>query len=265
MELPFPETADGVRVLVDGPVMRITLVSPANRNAQTPALWQRLQLAGEWASDEGIGVVVLDAEGKSFSAGLDRRMFTPEGIPGQGSLVSLFDDTDDVIDATIAEYQRAFSVFTDGPFVSIALVQGHAVGAGFQLALSCDLIICSDDAQFSMREAAYGLIPDLTGTSRLVRTVGYAKALDICVTTRWVPAAEAVDLGLVSTIVPSERLATAADTYTNAIAGQVPGTAVAMKSLLCSAVTASPEEQRDVERRHQIGRLRTLAQLMAAH
>ncbi len=263
MELPFPESADGVRVLIDGPVMRITLCSPNNRNAQSPALWRRLQAAGEFAATEGIAVVVLAAEGKSFSAGLDRRMFTPEGIPGQGSLMSLPDGSDDHIDTAIAEYQKGFSVFTDGPFVSIALVQGHAVGAGFQLALACDLIVCADDAQFSMREAAYGLIPDLTGTSRLVRTVGYGKALQICVTTRWVGADEAVRLGLATDAVPAEQLPSVAEEYVETVAGQVPGTAAAMKSLLSSAVTTTPQEQRDVERLAQIGRLRTLAHLMA--
>lgn len=259
----LPELADGVRVTYDDSVMRVVLASPDNRNAQSPALWRRLQDAGEFATERGIPVVVLSAEGKSFSAGLDRRMFTPEGIPGQGSLFALTAWSDDEIDAKIAEYQQGFAVFADSPFLSIALVQGHAVGAGFQLALACDQIICADDAQFSMREAAYGLVPDLTGTSRLTHTVGYQRALDICLTTRWVKAEEARDLGLAVGVVPAADLAAAADPILEQVAKSVPGTAQAMKTLLQSAEVTEPAVQRDVERRTQIGRLRTLAALMS--
>lgn len=243
--------------------MRIVLASPDNRNAQSPAMWRRLQAAGEHAAAAGVQVVVLSAEGKSFSAGLDRRMFTPEGIPGQASLFALTELPDDEIDTAIAEYQKGFAVFTDGPFISVALVQGHAVGAGFQLALACDLMICADDAKFSMREAAYGLVPDLTGTSRLVRTIGYSAALEICTTARWVEAQEARGLGLATAVVPATDLAAAADPLIQTVSAQVPGTAAAMKTLMRSAVTATVEEQRQVERRTQIGRLRTLAGFMA--
>ena len=70
-------------------------------------------------------------------------------------------------------------------------MQGHAIGAGFQLALACDLRVLTEDAQFTMAEVALGLVPDLGGTKRLVELVGYARALDICVTGRRVDAAEA--------------------------------------------------------------------------
>src|SRR4029078_1641563 len=75
--------------------------------------------------------------------------------------------------------------------ISIAAVQGHAIGAGFQLALACDLRVLADDARLTMAEVSLGLVPDLTGTKRLVELVGYARALEICVTGRRVPAAEA--------------------------------------------------------------------------
>ncbi len=213
----------------------------------------------------GIDVVLLAAEGPSFSAGLDRRMFTPEGIPGQGSLVSLTAASDSEIDSTIAQFQHGFSVFTDGPFVSIALVQGHAVGAGFQLALACDLIVCAEDAQFSMREASYGLIPDLTGTARLTRTVGYQRAMDICLTTRWVVAEEARRLGLATEVRPANELVAFGDELAAGLAGAVPGTARDMKSLLRAAEVLPPREQRDMERLTQIRRLRTLAEVAAAN
>ena len=85
-------------------------------------------------------------------------------------------------------------------------MQGAAVGAGFQLALACDLRVCSTDARFSMRETSLGLVPDLTGTHPLVRAVGYARALEICVTGRWVDAAEALSLGLATSVTEPEGL-----------------------------------------------------------
>ena len=75
-------TGEGVRVQRDGPVMVVTLASPANRNAQTSATWRRLAQI-ESLVDEGTRVVLLRAEGKSFSAGLDRRMLSAEGVPGE--------------------------------------------------------------------------------------------------------------------------------------------------------------------------------------
>lgn len=253
----------GLRVRTDGPVARWTLCSPDTRNAQSPALWADLAAAGAQAAAEGVAVVVLDSEGPSFSAGLDRRMFTPDGIPGQGSLGDLVRLDDAGIEATIGTYQDGFSVLSDGPYVSIALVQGHAVGAGFQLALSADLVVCGDDAKFSMKEAAYGLVPDLTGTRPLVRAVGYQRALEICLTTRWVEATEALALGLAVAVVPAAELPSAADPLVAAVTNAVPGTAAALKSVLRAAVGNDPVEQRLTERRAQAGRLRVLASLMS--
>ena len=112
---------------------------------------------------------------------------------------------DEEISETIDAYQRGFTFLRDPRFVSIAAVQGHAIGAGFQLALSCDLRVVADDAQFCMKESALGLVPDLTGTKPLVESVGYARALEICATARMVGADEAVAIGLALTAVPADR------------------------------------------------------------
>ncbi len=111
-----------------------------------------------------VRVVVLRGEGKSFSAGLDRQMLSPEGIPGEPSFVDLARSDDAALDAAIAGYQDAFTWWRRNDIVSIAAVQGHAIGAGFQLALACDLRVVADDVQFAMRETSLGLVPDLTGT-----------------------------------------------------------------------------------------------------
>src|SRR5919106_1719850 len=122
------------------------------------------------------------------------------------TVVQLLELDDAGASATIDEFQRGFTWLRDPRFVSIAAVQGYAIGAGFQLALSCDLRVVADDVQFCMKEAALGLVPDLTGTKPLVASVGYARALEICATARMVGAEEAVDIGLALTAVPVDQL-----------------------------------------------------------
>ena len=112
-------------------------------------------------------------------------MLAPGGMPGEPDLLRLAAASSD-LDATIAGFQRGFTVWGDLRAVVVAVVQGHAIGAGFQLALAADLRLLADDAQLAMRETSLGLVPDLGGTAPLVRLVGYARALEICATGRFV-------------------------------------------------------------------------------
>ena len=107
---------------------------------------------------------------------------------------------------SIATWQEGFTWLRVPTFVSIAAVRGAAVGAGFQLALACDLRVLADDARFCMQEPLLGLVPDLTGTKPLVDLVGYSRALEICATTRWVAADEAREIGLATAVVPGDEL-----------------------------------------------------------
>jgi enoyl-CoA hydratase/carnithine racemase len=187
--------AAGLALAMDGPVLSVTLSRPEVRNAQTPLMWSTLARIGR-AVGADVRVVVLRAEGASFSAGLDRAMLDPQGIEGQTSFAEIAAMPDEQAEATIANYQEAFTWWRDPRFVSVAVVQGHAVGAGFQLALACDLRLVAHGASFSMREPSLGLVPDLAGTKPLVDLVGVSRALEICATTRWVDAEEAASLGL---------------------------------------------------------------------
>ena len=81
-------THDGVRIERDGALLRVTLANPQARNAQSPATWRRLAAIPDLLTPD-VRAVILSGEGVSFSAGLDRRMLTPEGIPGKESLLSL--------------------------------------------------------------------------------------------------------------------------------------------------------------------------------
>ncbi|MEU3527210.1 enoyl-CoA hydratase/isomerase family protein [Streptomyces sp. NPDC038707] len=251
---------DGVRLTVEDALATVTLTNPAKRNAQTPALWRALAEAGRLLPGT-VRVVVLRGEGQSFSAGLDRRMFTPEGIPGEPTFVDLARHDDAGIDAIIAEYQEAFTWWRRTDIVSIAAVQGHAIGAGFQLALGCDLRVVADDVQFAMRETSLGLVPDLTGTHPLVGLVGYARALEICVTGRFVGAEEAVASGLANLAVPAADLDATVRDLAAALLAAPRDAVVETKALLRGALDRTYEEQRAAERAAQARRLRDLAGL----
>ncbi|MET7290303.1 enoyl-CoA hydratase/isomerase family protein [Streptomyces sp. NPDC005573] len=249
---------DGVRLTVDDALATVTLTNPAKRNAQSPALWRALAEAGRLLPGS-VRVVVLRGEGKSFSAGLDRQMFTPEGIAGEPTFIDLARRDDAGIDEVIAGYQEAFTWWRRSDIVSVAAVQGHAVGAGFQLALGCDLRIVADDVQFAMRETSLGLVPDLTGTHPLVGLVGYARALEICVTGRFVQAGEAVASGLANLSVPVEELDAAVHDLVTALLAAPRDAVVETKALLRGAGDRTFEEQRTAERAAQARRLRDLA------
>ncbi|MEE4597109.1 enoyl-CoA hydratase/isomerase family protein [Streptomyces sp. DSM 41524] len=251
---------DGVQLTVDDTVATVTLNNPAKRNAQSPALWRALAEAGKLVPGT-VRVVVLRAEGKSFSAGLDRQAFTPEGFDGEPSFLDMARGSDSELDATIAGYQDAFTWWRRNDIVSIAAVQGHAVGAGFQLALACDLRVCADDAQFAMRETSLGLVPDLTGTHPLVGLVGYARALEICVTGRFVHAEEAERTGLANLVVPGAELDGAVQDLAAALLAADRDAVIETKALLRGAVDRTYEEQRAAERAAQARRLRALAGL----
>ena len=246
-----------------GPVASITLDRPDVRNAQTPAMWRGLAELGASLPEE-TRVVVVRGAGHSFSAGLDRSMLDP-GAAAEGveSVAGLLTMSDEEMAATIDAYQRGFTFLRDPRFISIAAVQGYAVGAGFQLALACDLRVVAEDAQFCMKESALGLVPDLTGTKPLVESVGYARALEICVTARMVGAAEAVSIGLALTSVPTTELDGAVADLAAALTAPLPGAAVETKALLQGAAQRGLDEQRRLERESQVRRFREVAALMA--
>lgn len=249
---------DGVRLTVEDAVATVTLTNPDKRNAQSPALWRALVQAGRSLPGD-VRIVVLRGEGKSFSAGLDRQAFTPEGFDGEPSFLDLARGSDEELDAVIAEYQEAFTWWRRSDVVTIAAVQGHAIGAGFQLALACDLRVVAQDVQFAMRETSLGLVPDLTGTHPLVSLVGYARALEICATGRFVHAEEAERTGLANLVVPADELDGAVRDLASALLAAPRDAVIETKALLQGVTGRSYEEQCTAERAAQARRLRDLA------
>lgn len=253
------EDADlsGVRVERDGPVVTVLLDRPDRLNAQTPHTWAALREAGRSLPDD-VRVVVVRGAGRSFSAGLDRAAFSPGGIPGVPALPELAAMPPERCDAVIQDYQSAFTWLRRPDIVSVAAVQGHAIGAGFQLALACDLRVLADDAQFSMAESTYGLVPDLAGTAPLVAAVGYSRALELCVTARKIGAAEAREIGLATLVVPRAELDGAVADLVAAVLAPLPNTVTEIKALLLGAADRSREEQEAAERAAQVRRFADL-------
>lgn len=250
-----PPPVEGLRVSRDGSVLRLTLCAPERRNAQTPALWRAFARIGA-DLDPGVTGVLLSAEGPSFSAGLDRRMFSAEGLAGEPPLVETAQRVD--LPDWIKELQRGFRVWQEVDAVVVAAVQGHAIGAGFQLALAADAIVAAEDAVFAMREATLGLVPDLGGTSSLMRSLGYHRAFDICATGRDIDAAEALRLGFVSAVVPIGQLQEAAATTVDRLSSTPFDSVRAIKRLLRDHDRAGVEEQYRREREAQAHQLRSI-------
>ncbi|WP_336921161.1 enoyl-CoA hydratase/isomerase family protein [Aquipuribacter sp. SD81] len=230
-------------------VLRVVLDRPQRRNAQTPSTWSALAEAAHTLPPE-VRVVVVAGRGESFSSGLDRAVW-PE-------LTALAALPDAELDARIEGYQRGFTGWRRPGVLSVAAVQGHAVGAGFQLALACDVRVAADDARFRMAETSLGLVPDLAGTAPLVRAVGEAAALELCLTGREVGAAEARALGLVQLVVPRDDLDAAVDDLVEAVLAAPAGASRETLDLLRGAADRAAPEQLRLERAAQARRLRSL-------
>lgn len=249
----------GVVLAVDGELATVTLDRPAKRNAMTPALWWQLAEIGR-ALPGTVRAVLLRAEGPSFSAGLDRSVLTGEDGSGKGkSLIDLAASDPHDAEMAIEGFQAAFTWWRRPDLISVAAVQGHAIGAGFQLALACDLRIVADDARFAMREISLGLVPDLGGTKPLTELVGYGRALEICATGRYVDAAEAERIGLANKVVPAKDLTLDAAVFVRELLAADRDALIETKALIRGAIDRDYDDQRSAERSAQVRRIRALA------
>ena len=207
----------------------------------TPAIWLALAEIGA-SLPESVRVVIVRAEGPSFCAGIDLKVLAEASTSGTSQPLD---------EEQIAGYQAGYLWLADPAIVSIAAVQGHAIGAGFQLALACDVRIVADDAKFCMKEPALGLVPDLTGTKPLVDIVGLPRAIELCLTARTVTAAEALLLRLAELVVPAAELDAAVADLVAALLATDAAAARATKALLQQASGRSLAEQAAAERRVQ--------------
>jgi enoyl-CoA hydratase/carnithine racemase len=230
-------------------------------------MWRELRKIGRDLSGD-IRVAIVRGEGRAFSSGLDLNAVSdtpdsdePDGAATDFSIPQLARRDPAEAADVIATFQQAFAWLRRPDLISIAAVRGHAIGAGFQLALACDLRVLTEDARFAMAEVALGLVPDLGGTKRLVELVGYGRALDICVTGRRIDAPEALAIGLATSVVPDADLDKAVTDLTGQILAAQRDAVVEIKALLLAAASRSFDEQEAAERAAQVRRIRDLVGL----
>jgi len=205
-----------------------------------------------------VRVLIIRGEGHSFSAGLDRTIMLDPGSDEYPGLARIAGGSPEYGASVIERYQEAFRIGARPDLLSIALVQGYAIGGGFQLALSCDFRIAATDAQFSMAEVKLGIVPDLGGTKRLVELVGYSNAIAMCVTGNMVDAQEALRRGLVNVVVERDELDRFGQEFAEGLLTLNRDAQVAIKSLLLGASGRSQSDQERAEREIQQGRLRAI-------
>lgn len=206
---------------VDGAVAVVMLNRPEAKNALSPAAMSALAAALEVADDDpAIGCIVVQGADDVFAAGADLRWLQeigPEGLLSFGA----------------GDWPRVRAISTP----MVAGVSGLALGGGFELALTCDLIVASETASFGLPEILLGLIPGAGGTQRLARLIGRRRASEVILTGRRIDADEALALGLVNRVVPVDAWrATALD-----LAGQVAQRSRTAARLATRAVRASEQ------------------------
>ncbi len=173
-------------------VILITLNRPQQLNALNDALMDELGQALTAAdADAGVGCIVITGSAKAFAAGADIGAMSGYSF----------------MDAYLGNYiTRNWEQVRAVRKPVIAAVAGFALGGGCELAMTCDFIIAADTAKFGQPEIKLGIIPGAGGTQRLPRAVGKAKAMDMVLTARMMDAAEAERAGLVSRVVPADKL-----------------------------------------------------------
>ena len=170
----------------------IRLNRPQQLNALNDGLMDELGAAlAAFDGDDGIGCIVITGSDKAFAAGADI-----------GAMA-----TKTYMDAYKGDFiTRNWETIRQVRKPVIAAVAGFALGGGCELAMMCDIVIAADTARFGQPEIKLGIIPGAGGTQRLPRAVGKAKAMDLVLTSRMMDAAEAERAGLVSRVVPADKL-----------------------------------------------------------
>lgn len=226
-----------VSVSVAGGVADVRLNRPEKLNGLDPAMFEALVATGKrLAGDRTLRAVVLSGAGRAFCAGLDFASFMAArsgGAPPRDLLGRT--------DGEAANFaQQAAWVWAELPVPVIAAVHGVAFGGGLQIALAADIRIVAPDAQLSVMEIKWGLVPDMTGTQTLRHLARLDVVKELVFTGRIVSGTEAVALGLATRTSPQpfdDALALARE-----IAGKSPDAIRTAKALLGRAATAPLEE-----------------------
>ena len=218
-----------------GRVGIVTLNRPKQLNALNAKLMQELgQALQAFDADPGVGAILITGSEKAFAAGADIDAMKSFGF----------------MDAYMQDYiTRDWEHIRSIRKPVIAAVAGYALGGGNEVAMMCDIVIAAENARFGQPEINLGIMPGAGGTQRLPRAVGKAKAMDMCLTARNMDAQEAERAGLVSRVVPLERLMEEAMAVAQKIAGYSLPVAMMIKESINRAYETSLAEGVRVERR----------------
>ena len=229
------EGAETVRVDVADGVATITLARPDALNAlDRPMKAALLAATGRVARDPAVRAVILTGEGRAFCAGQDLKE------PFGGEHPTLEDEVRDRYNPLILAIRRL-------PKPVIGAINGVAAGAGFSLALACDLRMAAEGASFVLAFGRIGLVPDSGASWFLPRLVGSARATELALVGAPVSAADAERLGIVSRVVAGDTLMTEARALASRLAAGSPRAMALTKRALAFAETATLEEALDYE------------------
>ncbi|VVE90159.1 enoyl-CoA hydratase [Pandoraea bronchicola] len=245
-------TYENILVETRGRVGLITLNRPKALNALNDALMDELGAAlTAFDADEAIGCMVITGSEKAFAAGADI------GMMSKYTFADVFKG--DYITRNWETVRRIRKPV-------IAAVSGFALGGGCELAMMCDFIIAADNAKFGQPEIKLGVIPGAGGTQRLTRAVSKAKAMDMCLTARFMDATEAERAGLVSRVVPADKLLDEAIGAANTICEYSLPVVMAAKEAVNRAFESTLDEGVQFERRmfHSLFALEDQKEGMAA-
>src|SRR3982075_4226329 len=235
-----------------GAVGILTLNRPKLLNALSFGVFGEIAAAIEdLEADDKIGCILLTGSEKAFAAGADIKEMQPK------TFIDMFSSDFTAIGGDrVARCRKP----------TIAAVSGYALGGGCELAMMCDIIICSDTAKFGQPEITLGTIPGIGGTQRLTRGIGKSKAMDLCLTGRMMDAAEAERSGLVSRVVPADKLLDEAMAMAEKIASMSWPAGALGKSAINRAFETPLSEGLNVERNlfHSTFALEDRAEGMAA-
>lgn len=225
-----------IRYRRQGPVGTLILARPGKRNAQNPLMWEELaRLGAELLPDGTLRCLVVTAEGPVFSAGVDL-------VEGMSGLLASWADEEQADKEQAVAAASTFSWIPALGCPSVAAVQGHAYGAGLQLALACDFRIFAEGTKVGLTETRFGLLPDMGATVRLPRIIGEARAREMILLGEIIDADEALRIGLANRVVPGYDLEAAAAELAGRLAAQPPLAVRGARRAIDAAWHRGPEE-----------------------
>jgi enoyl-CoA hydratase/carnithine racemase len=234
---------------IEGPIATITLNRPAAFNSINLPIAQRLeQLGAEVEGNDDVRVLVIEGEGRAFSAGGDLQTI---------GAAAANDSVAPVVGELLKHYHAFIETVRRMPKIVLSSVHGSAAGAGMGLAFVTDLCIAADDARFTPAYAKIGVSPDGGSTVGMVGTVGTRRALQIFLAEDSFTAQQAYHWGLVARIVPAAELKAETRKFAERLAQNPPAAIAGTKSLVYQAAVTSTRQQLDAEEAKIIDAMQT--------